>query len=193
MSKEIVFDIETQNTFAEVGGYNTKALKISVIGVYFYETETYQAFAVDELNKLWPRLEQTDRLIGFNSKHFDIPVMNNYYPGDLSVLPHLDIMEEVVKTLGHRLKLESIAQATLGYGKSGSGLMAVEYWKKGQMDELKDYCLQDVKVTKEVYEYGLKHGALAYPDFGGDRKGIKVDFHQLPVEEPASINLTMPF
>ena len=193
MSKEIVFDIETQNSFADVGGYNIKALKISVIGVYFYETDTYEAFAVDELNKLWPRLEQTDRLIGFNSKHFDIPVMNNYYPGDLSVLPHLDIMEEVVKTLGHRLKLESIAQATLGYGKSGSGLMAVEYWKQGQMDELKDYCLQDVKVTKEVYEYGLKHGALAYPDFGGDRKGIKVDFHQLPAKEPASINLTMPF
>lgn len=193
MSKEIVFDIETQNSFADVGGYNLKELKISVIGVYFYETETYEAFAVDELNMLWPRLEHTDRLIGFNSKHFDIPVMNNYYTGDLSILPHLDIMEEVVKALGHRLKLDSIAEATLGYGKSGTGLQAVEYWKQGQLQELKDYCLQDVKVTKEVYEYGLKHGAIAYPDFGGERQGIPVDFSKKQNETNNKINLTMPF
>ena len=193
MSKEIVFDIETQNTFADIGGYKPTLLKISLIGVYFYETDTYECFLVDELHKLWPRLEQTDRLIGYNSEHFDIPVMNNYYPGDLAVLPHLDIMEIVEQSLGHRLKLDSIAEATLGYGKSGTGLQAVEYWKQGQIEELKEYCLQDVKVTKEVYEYGLKHGALAYPDFGGERKGIKVDFTRTKVEEPASINLTMPF
>ncbi len=193
MSKEIVFDIETQNSFADVGGYNLDKLKISVIGVYFYETESYEAFTVDELNQLWPRLEHTDRLIGYNSKHFDVPVMNNYYAGDLSILPHLDIMEEVVKALGHRLKLDSVAEATLGYGKSGTGLQAVEYWKQGQIQELKDYCLQDVKVTKEVYEYGLKHGAIAYPDFGGERRGIPVDFSKKQNETNNKINLTMPF
>ncbi|MBU0531659.1 MAG: ribonuclease H-like domain-containing protein [Candidatus Uhrbacteria bacterium] len=193
MSKEIVFDIETQNTFDDIGGYKPNLLKISLIGVYFYETDQYEAFMWDELHKLWPLLEHTDRLIGFNSKHFDIPVMNNYYAGDLSVLPHLDIMEEVVKSLGHRIKLDAIASSTLGYGKSGTGLQAVQYWREGKIEELKDYCLQDVKVTKEVYEYGLRHGALAYDDFSGERKGIKVDFSKKEAEAGASINLTMPF
>ena len=193
MSKEIVFDIETQNTFADIGGYKPKLLKISLIGLYFYETDTYEAFLVDELHRLWPRLEQTDRLIGYNSKHFDIPVMNNYYPGDLGVLPHLDLMEVLQQALGHRIKLDSVAEATLGYGKTGTGLQAVEYWRKGQIEELKDYCIQDVKVTKEVYEYGLKHGALAYPDFGGERKGVKVDFSRQEADKDSTINLTMPF
>lgn len=193
MSKEIVFDIETQNTFADVGGYNPKELKISLIGVYFYETDTYESFLVDELHKLWPRLEHADRIIGYNSKHFDIPVMNNYYPGDLNQLPHLDLMEEVVNSLGHRMKLDDIAAATIGEGKSGNGLQAVEFWKNGQIDELRDYCIQDVKVTKEVYEYGQKHGALAYLDMKGERKGIPVDFAKKEETEEAKINLTMPF
>ncbi len=193
MSKEIVFDIETKNTFEDVGGYKPAELEISLIGVYFYETDEYTTFLEDELCKLWPRLEHSDRIIGYNIKHFDIPVMNRYYPGDLMRLPMLDIMEEVVRSLGHRIKLDSIAASTLGYGKTGTGLQAVEYWKQGKIDELRDYCLQDVKVTKEVYEYGLKHGAVAYDDFSGERRGIPVDFTKKVGQEGAKINLTMPF
>ena len=193
MSREVVFDIETQNTFADIGGYIPKRLKISIIGVYFYQTDEYVAYHVDELHKLWSQLEHCERMIGFNSKHFDIPVMNNYYPGDLMQIPQLDILEVVEQSLGHRIKLDAIAEATLGYGKSGTGLQAVEYWRQGQIEELKEYCLQDVKVTKEVYEYGLKHQALAYPDFGGERRGIKVDFSRKETNQPAAINLTMPF
>ncbi len=193
MSKEVVFDIETQNTFDDVGGYKPNLLKISLIGVYFYETDEYTAFLEDELHKLWPRLEHADRIIGYNSKHFDVPVMNQYYPGDLSKLPHLDIMEKVEQSLGHRLKLDVIAASTLGYGKTGTGLQAVEYWKQGKIEELKDYCLQDVKVTKEIYEYGIKHGALAYEDYNGERKGIKIDFALTEEDGGEDINLTMPF
>lgn len=192
MSKEVVLDIETQNTFQDVGGYKTDLLKISVIGCYFYETDSYEAFEEHELGALWPRLEHADRLIGYNQINFDLPVMNNYYSGDFKTFPNLDILVEIHKALGFRLKLDDVAAATVGHRKSAHGLQAVEWWKQGKIQEIKDYCLQDVKVTKEVYEYGLKYKALAYEDRIGGRKAIPVDF-TLKKEEKRSINLTMGF
>ncbi len=192
MSKEIVLDIETQNTFQEVGSYDTSKLKISVVGVYFYETDTYKCYEEHELKELWPLLEHCDRIIGYNSKGFDMPVMNNYYAGDLLKIGQLDILEEINKALGFRLKLDDVAHACLGVGKSGHGLQAVEWWKSGEIEKIKTYCLDDVRVTKNVYEYGLKYGALAYEDRLGGRKGIPVDFAQKIQVRPA-INLTMPF
>jgi DEAD/DEAH box helicase domain-containing protein len=188
MPNEIVFDIETQSAAIN----DLSAMRASVVGVYFYETDEYVAYEEHELNKLWPRLERADRLIGFNSKGFDVPILNNYYPGDLMRLPHLDILEEIVKSIGFRLKLDSVAQSCLGVGKSGHGLQAVEWWKQGEIEKIKKYCLDDVRVTKGVYEYGVKYGALAYEDRLGGRKAIPVDFVPKVAEKP-SINLTMPF
>ncbi len=191
MSKEIVLDIETENTFQEVGAYDHTKLTISVIGVYFYETDEYRAYEQHEFFELWPRLERCDRIIGYNSKSFDIPIMHNYYTGDLMCIPHLDILEQIEKSLGFRLKLDDVAQSCLGHGKTGHGLQAVEWWRQGEKEKVKKYCLDDVRVTKEVYEYGLKYKALAYEDRLGGRKGIPVDFAFVPTT--SSLNLTMPF
>ncbi|MBI4714280.1 ribonuclease H-like domain-containing protein [Candidatus Uhrbacteria bacterium] len=192
MSREIVLDIETQNTFQEVGGYNHDKLLISVIGCYFYETDSYEAFEETEFPLLWKRLEQADRLIGYNTKGFDFPVMNNYYSGDFLTFLNLDILEEIHNVLGFRLKLDDVAAATVGVRKSGHGLQAVEWWKQGEIQKIKDYCLQDVKVTKAVYEYGLKYKALAYEDRLRGRRAIPVNFEKKEQLAP-KINLTMGF
>lgn len=192
MSNEVVLDIETQNTFQDVGGYNTDKLKISVIGVYFYETDSYEAFEEHELGQLFKRLEHSGRIIGYNSLGFDLPVMNNYYAGNFLDFQNLDILVEIHKALGFRLKLDDVAQATVGHKKSGHGLQAVEWWKQGEIQKIKDYCLQDVKVTKDVYEYGVKYGALAYEDRLGGRRAIPVDFSQKEEKKP-TINLSMGF
>ncbi|MCL5775066.1 MAG: hypothetical protein M1333_02545, partial [Patescibacteria group bacterium] len=65
----------------------------------------------------------------------------------------------------HRIKLDDVAQATLGKGKSGSGREALLYFKNGRMDLLKKYCLDDVKITKQVYDYAMKNQKLLYRDF----------------------------
>ena len=192
MSKEVVLDIETQNSFQDVGGYFIDRLKISVIGCYFYETDTYKCYEEHELPKLWNILEHCDRIIGYNSISFDLPIMNLYYSGDFLTFSNLDILVEIQKALGFRLKLDDVAAATVGHRKSGYGLQAVEWWKTGEIQKIKDYCLQDVKVTKEVYEYGLKYDALAYEDRVGGRKAIPVDFKQKE-QKPSTINLTMGF
>lgn len=191
MRKEIVLDIETQNTFQDVGAYNPTLLSISLVGVYFYETDTYEAFFEQDLPKLWPRLERADRIIGYNLLGFDYPCMQRYYTGDMNRFPTVDLLVDIEKKLGHRVKLDDVAEATLGVGKSGHGLMAVEYWKKGELDKLKDYCLQDVRVTKDVYEHALDHHEVFYFDRQGNKQRI-----DLPLEPPITaarpaINLSL--
>lgn len=190
MLNEIVLDIETQNTFADVGGYFPNKLKISLMGVYFYDTDTYETFLEKDLPKLWPRLERADRIIGFNQKSFDNPVINTYYAGDVNQIPQLDLLEVIAASLGFRVKLDSVAQATIGTGKSGHGLQAVEFWREGRLKELADYCLMDVKVTKEVYEFGKTHGLVKCADRSGQLMEIPVDFSVKEVL--TAINLTMP-
>lgn len=192
MSNEVVLDIETQNTFQDAGSWDHKLLKISVIGVYFFETDEYICYEEHELPKLWQRLEKSGRIIGYNTLGFDYPVMNNYYAGDFLTFPSLDLLAVIAKSLGFRVKLDDVAHATLGHGKTGHGLQAVEWWKTGEIDKIKEYCLGDVRVTKEVYEFGKKYGMVRYYDRLGVLHEIPVDFQEKVAEKPA-INLTMGF
>ena len=192
MSNEVVLDIETQNTFQDVGTAMHKGLKISVVGCYFYEQDEFVCYEEHELPKLFQRLEQSGRIIGYNTKGFDYPVMNNYYAGDVARLASLDLLEEIHHALGFRIKLDDVAKATLGIGKSGHGLQAVEWWKQGEVQKIKDYCLQDVKVTKEVYEFGKLYKIVRYLDRLGTYHDIPVNFDEVLKGAP-TINLTMGF
>ncbi|MBU1202523.1 ribonuclease H-like domain-containing protein [Patescibacteria group bacterium] len=169
---KIVLDLETKKTFDEVGGqHNRHLLGVSVVGVYSYNRNGYRAFKEEEFGELLELLKNTELVIGFNSKSFDFTVLQPYFKDfNLSTIGHLDILEEVVFALGHRLKLETVAQSTLGYGKSGAGLDAIFYYRQGDWDSLIKYCLDDVKVTKEVYDYGKEHGYIWYTNAGRKEK-----------------------
>ncbi|OGH68337.1 MAG: hypothetical protein A3I29_00925 [Candidatus Magasanikbacteria bacterium RIFCSPLOWO2_02_FULL_44_11] len=194
MSNEIVFDIETQNTFSDVNNDFSK-LKISCVSIYRFSDNTYESFEEHELGKLWPILEKSDRLIGYNIEHFDLPVMNNYYPGNLLQFPYLDIMKEVKSSLGIRLKLNDIAMATLDIKKSAEGLQAIRWWKEGKIDEIKKYCEQDVLVTKELYDFGKQNKQLFYKTLTGEVLPFRVNFEaeKIALELKKNINLTLPF
>lgn len=193
MKNEIVFDIETRNSFAEVDN-DFKKLKISVVSVYSYKDDAYRSFTEEELKDLWPILEKADLLIGYNSEHFDLPILNNYYLGDLSVIPHLDLLKVIKESLGIRLKLDDVAKATLdNVSKSADGLQAIRWWKEGKIDEIKKYCEKDVEVTKKVYEFGKKHKQLFYKNFGGDSTPFAVDFETIDkANKTDNINLSLP-
>ena len=177
--EKIVLDLETLKTFDEVGGHhNSHLLGVSVCGVYSYSRDQYRAFRQEEFEELLTWLKSADLIIGFNSKHFDFNVLQPYYPKvQLNQMPHLDILEEIVHALGFRLKLESVAQETLGHGKSGAGLDAIRYHRAGEWDKLIKYCLDDVRVTKELYDYGLTQGKLWYST-GGKRESIPIRWQQ---------------
>ena len=174
MNDKLVLDLETKKSFEEVGGqHNAKDLEVSLCGVYSYERDQYRAFREEEFKEMGEWLKAATLIIGFNSKSFDFTVLQPYYKFNLSKLPHLDILEEVYHALGHRLKLDSIAKTTLGEGKSGTGLDALWYYKNNEWDKLEKYCLDDVRVTREVYEYGRQHGCLWFEN-NGRRESIPV-------------------
>ncbi len=191
MRKEIVLDIETRNTFQDVGAYNPALLEVSLVGVYFYETDTFESFLKEDLPKLWPRLERADRIIGYNLFGFDYPCLQTNYTGNIAALPTVDLLVEIEKQLGFRIKLDDVAQATLGVGKSGHGLMAVEYWRKGEIDKLREYCLQDVRVTRDVYDFALQNGCVAFNDRQGQRQQIPLPLSLPDTEPKQAINLSL--
>lgn len=179
----IIFDLETQNIFQDVGSSDPAALDISVGTFYDSETDTYTTVTVDELNTIWPLLEHADALVGYNSNHFDIPLLNKYYPGDLTTIKSIDLLEEIRKSLGRRLRLDSVAEATVGAKKSAHGLQAVRWWREGKIEEIKKYCEQDVRVTKKVFDYALKNGHVKFKD-GSRKKDIPLDTtHWIEKEE----------
>jgi len=184
MLNKIVLDLETQKSFDEVGGFGKNhLLKVSVAGVYSYPMNKYMCFAENELYRLGEMLAEADQIIGFNIRNFDFQVLQPYMNFELSEIPHLDILLEVEKIIGHRVKLDNLAQMTLGAGKSGDGLQALKYFKLGQMEELKKYCLDDVRITKELYDYVQKYGKCLFKDYFETRE-IKLAFEEPMMRKP---------
>jgi len=183
----VVFDIETKNSFSDVGGRDlADRLDISIVGTYDYASDEFRVYDENQFAELAERLSRKPLLVGFNSRKFDTPILQKYIPFDLKKLPQLDIMEEITRELGHRVGLDSIAKATLGTGKSGSGLEAIRLWREGRIEELKSYCLDDVRITRDVYEYGASRGELLYtPKFGSGKARIGVSWKIEHPEEGA--------
>ncbi|KKT74825.1 MAG: DEAD/DEAH box helicase domain protein [Parcubacteria group bacterium GW2011_GWB1_44_7] len=162
--RKVVFDIETTNYFSDIGKNDPASLDLAVVCLYDSADDSYKSFTQKELPGLWPILEKADLLIGFNSEHFDIPLLNKYYSGDLSKIRGVDLLKEVKKVLGRRIKLDILAEATLGRKKTGDGTESVRWWRAGEIKKVIDYCIEDVRITKELYEYALNNHHLKYRD-----------------------------
>jgi len=194
---QIVLDVETKKLFSEIEDRDPAKLGVSYLGIIelpggnLAGQENYRGFFEEDLPNLWPTLEMADRLIGFNIIDFDNRALAVYYPGDLSQIPVLDILKEVEKVLSHRLSLDSIARASLGLGKTGSGLLAVDYWRNGQLEELAKYCRKDVEITAQVFDFGLKNGFLKYFDRWNSLREVPVDFSFKPPEAKVQMTLGM--
>jgi len=172
----IVIDIETKNTFKEVGRDNFDALEISLIGLYSYGQNEYFAFEEGEFDKVAEFLKNASLLIGFSISRFDLPVMKRYFSDfDVFSIPRVDLLDEIEILLGRRVGLDILAKANLGIGKTGHGLEAPGLYRDGKIKELKDYCLNDVKITKDLYEFARSRGYLMIPQKESD-ESIKVEF-----------------
>jgi DEAD/DEAH box helicase domain-containing protein len=172
--RAITFDIESISNSAVRGHLDVNEQELIVVAIHDSETGQYTSYSREELPRLWQIIEKADMLIGFNSNSFDIPLLNRYYPGDLTRIPSLDLMFEVQQTLGRRLRLQSLAEGTLGRGKTGHGIEAGVWWREGKRDKVRQYCIDDVRLTRELYDYAREHDALKYKDLR-DIREIKLD------------------
>ncbi len=157
----LIVDIETKTLVDAVGGWkNFKQLEASVACAYDSRTDKFLTYRESELGAL-AELCKERLIIGYNVIGFDLPILEKYGVPPISELDVFDIMIDFHNVSGWKfVKLEKIAMATLGVGKSADGLMAVEWWKTGEIDKIIEYCLQDVKVTRDVFLHGLNKGYL---------------------------------
>ena len=176
MKDELVIDIETKNTFADVGGKaNLRNLDASFVGVYSYLEDKMLSFREGHIGELEERLKNASRIIGFSITRFDVPVLEKYFSFNLKAVPCLDLLDEIEMTAGHRISLDLLAKANLGIGKTNHSLEAITFYQKGDWESLEKYCLNDVAITRDLYDLAKRQGYLVMPDrLTGDM--VRVDF-----------------
>lgn len=193
MITEVIFDLETKKLFNEISTNDPTDLGVSIVSVYkrsldnnFQEIEgKMHSFWDKDISKMWGLFEAVDRVIGFNTLKFDIPALKTYAPFPFSKLNHFDIMQKIKDVLGHRISLDAISRETLNREKMDIGIKAVYYWQQGDQEslkKLKKYCEDDVLITRNVYDFGLKEGYLKYTDKWNTPRKIEIDF-SYPKEE----------
>ncbi len=167
----LFFDLETQKTAQDVGGWqNTHLMRVSIAVVYDTLEGRFSDYYEDNIDALLAHLAKADLIVGFNIKNFDYRVLSAYARDDLSALPTFDILEDIHRRLGFRLGLDHLARETLNRGKTAHGLQAVEWFRQGELEKLAEYCRQDVIVTRDLFQYGLEKGHLIYREKRSERR-----------------------
>ncbi|OGE84533.1 MAG: hypothetical protein A3B23_01460 [Candidatus Colwellbacteria bacterium RIFCSPLOWO2_01_FULL_48_10] len=181
----LVIDIETKNSFADVGGQDkVRNLDCSLIGVYSYNENRFLSVREGHFDELAAMLREAGCIVGFSINRFDIPVMEKYYDFDLFAIPRIDLLEEIENRLGRRVSLDLLARENLKIGKTGHGLDAIKYYAAGDWEALEKYCLQDVLITRDLYDLAMKQKYLMVPDKWGAPRKVELILKE-PVMEKA--------
>lgn len=176
---EVIFDLETKKFFDETGTSNPADLGVSIVSLYIRPQEKMLSFWEKDFDNMWKFFRDADRIIGFNSKNFDIPALSPCSPPDFSKLPHFDILEKIKETIDHRVSLNRIAKDTLGSIKTDNPANATVYWQSGDpasLKKLQSYCEADVILTRDVYDFAVKNKYLKFIDYWNTPRQISVDF-----------------
>ena len=177
MRNLVYFDLETQKSADEVGGWDRiRDMRMSIGVTYSTARGDYRIYGEPEVNDLITELQRADLVVGFNNLRFDYEVLHGYTTLDLRQLPTLDMMVDLQNRLQHRLSLDSIATATFGLEKTAEGLQAIRWFREGKLMEIAEYCCFDVKLTKLVHEYGARQKQLHYNNRFGRKMTVPVDW-----------------
>ncbi len=177
MKNLVYFDLETQKSAEQVGGWDQISRMGLSVGVTFSTARGgYAIYGEPHVHELLTDLQRADLVIGFNILRFDYEVLHGYTPLDLRQLPTLDLMVDLQNTLQHRLSLDAIATATFGLEKTADGMQALDWFREGRLLDIAEYCCYDVKLTKLVHEYGQRHRQLHYHNRFGKKMTVPVNW-----------------
>jgi DEAD/DEAH box helicase domain-containing protein len=167
----LFFDLETQKTAQDVGGWqNAHLMQVSVAVVFDTGKNDFRVYEEDQVDALLEDLGKADLIVGFNIKRFDYRVLRAYTSKVLKNLPTFDILQDVYRRLGFRLSLDHLASETLHHSKTADGLQAVEWFRQGDMEKLTEYCRNDVAITRDLFYHGLEKQHLVYRAKKEDQK-----------------------
>ena len=172
-----VFDLETQRSAEEVGGWHrAERMGVSCAVLYVSDEDRYVEFMEGQVDALIQRLRSLDLVVGFNIKRFDYRVLQGYSDFRFETLPTLDILEDIHRHLGYRLSLGHLAEVTLGSAKTADGLQALEWWRTGRIRDLIEYCQHDVVITRDLFLYGLENRYLLFKNKSGSKVRVPVEW-----------------
>ncbi len=164
----LVFDLETQRSADDVGGWGFVAkMGLAVAVVYDVARASYRTYFEADVERLLLDLALADRVVGFNIDRFDLAVLSGYTDRDLGRIRTLDLLGEIHKGVGFRVSLNHLSEVNLGEAKAGDGLQSLRWWKEGRIDLIEQYCRRDVEVTKRLWELGRSQGYLLHRDKSG--------------------------
>ena len=200
MEHILYFDLETKYSADEVGGWgNIEDMGMSVGVIWDNSDKQFHVYIEHQIQEMVDHFYRATQIVGFNHIGFDYRVVAGVYHSDahqrsqlytkLAGLNNFDMLFELKKLLGHRLKLESIARPTLGTGKSADGMQALKWYKEGKLDKIIEYCKVDVEVTRDIHRYALEHGKLLYDSKLGI-KAVNVDW-KLGKEKKAAQQMSL--
>jgi len=166
----VYFDLETQRSAAEVGGWhNAHLMRVALAVVWDSRSGEFETFHEGRVAQLVERLQGADLVVGFNVKSFDYQVLRGYSDFDFESLPTFDMLEAIHRRLGFRLALNHLGEETLGVGKSADGLQSLQWWKEGRVDEIERYCRADVALMRDLLFHAEEHGHLRFRTRNGER------------------------
>lgn len=168
----IVFDIETYSP-SDLQQINTDEFKASVVGAYFSWVDKYIAFMEDDISDFLNLMAKADLIVGFNQLWFDLPVLQKYADYKLSNLPNYDILIEFQKQAGFKIKLNDLCKANFDDDiKTDSYQQYKNYHKEGKWLELIDYCMNDVRLTHNLFLKVLNGEPLKYYDLHNQKEVV---------------------
>jgi DEAD/DEAH box helicase domain-containing protein len=173
----LVFDLETQRSAAEVGGWDkADRMGLSLGVVWDSHEQDFRTYFEKDVEALITHLQRADLVVGFNIMGFDYSVLRGYTRFNFRQLNTLDMLQEIYARLRYRVSLDALGRATLATAKSADGLQALEWFKTGRLDLLEAYCKKDVELTRDLFQYGLDNGYLLFERRGQGRMRIPLDW-----------------
>jgi hypothetical protein len=173
----VYFDLETQKSADEVGGWDKiSQMRMSIGVTYSNARQEYRIYGEKQVDDLLTELQRADLVVGFNNLRFDYEVLSYYTVYDLRQVPTFDVLIDLQEKLQHRLSLDAVACATLGVEKTAEGMQAIYWFRQGKLMEIAEYCCYDVKITRMVHEYGINHKQLFYTNRFGNKLTVPVSW-----------------
>lgn len=130
------------------------------IGIYEHEQDKYHFFSVDEKDKIKEVFKRHRVIVSFNGKHYDEPIMKRFGCYFFRHL-HIDLREVVKKrspvlgtnneskSLSNLAKFFKLSELKMDFDYS---LLQKDKFTPDEINLIKDYTLQDVKVTAELFQ-----------------------------------------
>jgi DEAD/DEAH box helicase domain-containing protein len=166
----LVFDLETQRSAEDVGGWhNAHLMRLALAVTWDSRERCFETFREADVEALLARLAAADLVVGFNVLGFDYRVLRGYTDRDLAALPTFDLLDAIHARLGFRLGLGHLGEETLGVAKSGDGLQSLRWWREGRIDQIEAYCRDDVRLLRDLFEHACQNGQLIFRTKGGER------------------------